>query len=108
MKCDIKNVFAAPCYRRLHLRAICVKAISEIYTPRLRPALFQLHHNHGVSNLDDMKRKSIAPSSQKPKRVKEPEADYCDVSPRTDGDGHIIWPASSEAMQSARDFLNDW
>lgn len=42
------------------------------------------------------------------KRQREPEADYCDVEPRRNDDGAIAWPASAEAIQSARSFLKEW
>ncbi|KAL9635930.1 MAG: hypothetical protein Q9164_003155 [Protoblastenia rupestris] len=55
-----------------------------------------------------MKRKgdSIV-STPKAKRQREPEPDYCDATPRHSEDGGIIWPASSNSMQAARDFFRD-
>jgi len=56
-----------------------------------------------------MKRKAAElQTGPKAKRPREPEADYCGVSPQTDGNGNIIWPASLEAIKSARDFLKEW
>ena len=56
-----------------------------------------------------MKRKATESSpDSKPKRQKEPEADYCDVLPRKDSSENIIWPASEQAIKRTRDFLRDW
>ncbi|KEF52274.1 uncharacterized protein A1O9_11514 [Exophiala aquamarina CBS 119918] len=33
--------------------------------------------------------------------------DYCDVEPRRDGAGNIIWPAPESAIEAARSFLKD-
>ena len=38
----------------------------------------------------------------------ETMTDYCDASPRTDASGSILWPASSEAMEDARNFIRAW
>ena len=62
-----------------------------------------------IRSMSSMKRKATdAQPSSKAKRQKEPEADYCDVETRKNGDGKTIWPASSEAMEQARDFLREW
>ena len=37
-----------------------------------------------------------------------PIADYCDESPRTDGSGSMLWPASADAMEDAREFIRAW
>ena len=59
--------------------------------------------------MSSMKRKvTETQSSQKAKRQKEPEADYCDVDTRKDEDGSSIWPASEEALEKARSFLREW
>ena len=56
-----------------------------------------------------MKRKATESStSSKAKRQKKPEADYCDVVPRKDSSGKAIWPASEQAIERARDFLQEW
>ena len=57
-----------------------------------------------------MKRKATTDSSivPKPKRQREPEADYCDVVPRKDGNGNVMWPASEQSIERARDFLIEW
>ena len=44
----------------------------------------------------------------KAKRQREPEADYCDVLPRKDGNGAVIWPASEQSIERARAFLIEW
>ncbi len=65
--------------------------------------------SHNVHTSGNMKRKAAElQTGPKAKRPREPEADYCDVSPQTDGNGNIIWPASLEAIKSARDFLKEW
>ena len=56
-----------------------------------------------------MKRKATDSSTDsKAKRQKEPEADYCDAVSRKDGFGNTIWPASGQAIEDARDFLQEW
>ena len=56
-----------------------------------------------------MKRKATdSQPSSRTKRLKEPEADYCDVETRKNEDGEAIWPASREAMEKARNFLREW
>ncbi len=57
----------------------------------------------------DMKRKATDSSVQtKTKRPREPEADYCDVTPRKDDLGSAIWPASEQSIGLAREFLKEW
>ena len=56
-----------------------------------------------------MKRKAVdAKESPQVKRQKEPILDYCDIQPRKDASGSIIWPASLEALESARKYLREW
>ena len=56
-----------------------------------------------------MKRKATESSTNsKAKRQKEPDADYCDVVSRKDSSGNTIWPASEQAIERARDFLQEW
>ena len=56
-----------------------------------------------------MKRKAIeSQKSSKAKRVREPEPDYCDAQTQEDGNGSIIWPAPTDAIESARSFLEEW
>ncbi|KAL8714755.1 MAG: hypothetical protein Q9220_001268 [cf. Caloplaca sp. 1 TL-2023] len=53
-----------------------------------------------------MKRKAIdSKASPDAKRRKETLPDYCDVDPRQDADGAILWPAAPDAIENARDFL---
>lgn len=54
-----------------------------------------------------MKRKAAQEQISAAKR-REPESDYCDVSPKIDDQGIPIWPASVQAMQDARQFLSQW
>ncbi len=57
----------------------------------------------------DMKRKATDSSIQtKTKRPREPEADYCDVTPRNDDLGNAVWPASEQSIGLAREFLKEW
>jgi hypothetical protein len=44
-------------------------------------------------------------STSKP-RPKVP--DYCDVEPRRDAQGRIIWPAPEADMEQAREFIREW
>ena len=56
-----------------------------------------------------MKRKAVdSDKAPKAKRVREPLPEYCDATPQRGEDGSIIWPASAEAIQSARSFLREW
>ena len=56
-----------------------------------------------------MKRKAENPPSSRPKKQKAdppPIPDYCDTSPIKDEHG-TVWPASREAMFSARNFIHE-
>ncbi|KAL8862769.1 MAG: hypothetical protein Q9178_000711 [Gyalolechia marmorata] len=56
-----------------------------------------------------MKRKAVdSKESPQIKRQKEPIADYCHVQPRKDDNGNQLWPASSEAVENAREFIREW
>ena len=56
-----------------------------------------------------MKRKATNSGTDlKAKRQKEPEADYCDVVPKQDAHGSVIWPSSEQSIHNARDFLKEW
>ena len=94
----------------LRTRAGCTHTLEG--TLNKRPHLWlTANHYYGsvIRSMSNMKRKaSGSQPSSKAKRQKEPEADYCDVETRKDGDGKTIWPASSEAMEKAREFLRDW
>ena len=62
-----------------------------------------------ASSAADMKRKAIdTPAMPKAKRTRESLPDYCDVEGRRDGRGAIVWPAATEAIESARGFLREW
>ncbi len=61
------------------------------------------------SSTGEMKRKATDSATvPKAKRQREPEADYCDVLPRKDGNGIVIWPASEQSVECAREFLIEW
>lgn len=61
------------------------------------------------SSAENMKRKATdAGSESKPKRQREPQADYCDVEPRKNSQGNTVWPASEQSINCARDFLKEW
>ena len=56
-----------------------------------------------------MKRKAVDPGpSAKSKRSREQLPDYCDVEPRRDDNGAIIWPAPEKSIDDAREFLREW
>ena len=56
-----------------------------------------------------LKRKaSDAGTVSRARRRIETMTDYCDASPRTDVSGSILWPASGEAMEDARNFIRAW
>ena len=70
---------------------------------------FQPRRGLSKSSTRGMKRKAAnSGTDPKPKRQKEPEADYCDVKPRQDADGNVIWPSSEQSIHNARDFLKEW
>ncbi|KAL8898246.1 MAG: hypothetical protein Q9192_002167 [Flavoplaca navasiana] len=55
-----------------------------------------------------MKRKAIdTQESSQVKRQKEPILDDWDIQPRRDGNGSMMWPASSEAIENARLYLRE-
>ncbi|KAL8922985.1 MAG: hypothetical protein Q9172_003317 [Xanthocarpia lactea] len=55
-----------------------------------------------------MKRKAVdIKESPQVKRQKEPIPDYCHVQPRKDDNGNQLWPASSEAVENAREFIRE-
>ena len=56
-----------------------------------------------------MKRKATdSGTDSKAKRQREPQADYCDVTPRKDDHGNAIWPASEQSIYRTRAFLKEW
>ena len=56
-----------------------------------------------------MKRKATdSGTDSKAKRQREPQADYCDVTPRKDDHGNTIWPASEQSIDRTRAFLKEW
>ncbi|KAL8781082.1 MAG: hypothetical protein Q9213_006164 [Squamulea squamosa] len=56
-----------------------------------------------------MKRKALdTKGPPQVKRQKEPMPGYCDVQSLKNDNGTILWPASSEAIDSARDFVREW
>ena len=58
---------------------------------------------------EEMKRKATdLGRDSKPKRQREPQADYCDVRSQKDSHGNAIWPASEQSIERARDFLKEW
>lgn len=65
-----------------------------------------------TAKLATMKRSATSPDDSrkqnKKSRSKKPEPDYCDVACSVDSGGSAIWPASSDAMETARDFLKRW
>ncbi len=56
-----------------------------------------------------LKRKaSDAGTVSRARRRIESLTDYCDASARTDASGSILWPASGEAIEDARNFIRAW
>ncbi len=56
-----------------------------------------------------MKRKAVdMKESPIPKRQREQIPEYCDVQPRKDDQGVILWPASQSAIEDAQAFLKEW
>ena len=56
-----------------------------------------------------MKRKATdSGTDSRAKRQREPQADYCDVTPHKDDDGNAIWPASQQSIDRTRAFLKEW
>lgn len=67
------------------------------------------HSLSSVGQLREMKRKATESQvSSKAKRVREAEPEYCDAACQRDENDSVIWPAPSEAMESARSFLKEW
>lgn len=56
-----------------------------------------------------MKRKATeSGTDSRAKRQREPQADYCDVTPCKDDHGNVIWPASEQSIDRTRAFLKEW
>lgn len=93
------SLFAASRSQSLNGRALAsVRIFFGDFRPAQRARLCPfLHGGRG------MKRAST--TKQKP-RPKVP--DYCDVVPKQDEDGEIIWPAPKRAMENARAFIKEW
>jgi len=49
-----------------------------------------------------------ASPTKKPKKARPILPDYCDVEPRRDGAGDIVWPAPANAIEEARIFIKEW
>ncbi|RVX73299.1 hypothetical protein B0A52_02941 [Exophiala mesophila] len=46
--------------------------------------------------------------ASKPKKPREKLPDYCDVKPKQDDSGNVIWPAPKAALDKARAFIKEW
>ncbi len=69
----------------------------------------QLLRAPGFHSISTMKRKAVdIKESPQVKRQKEPIPDYCHVQPRKDDNGNQLWPAPSEAVERAREFIREW
>ena len=56
-----------------------------------------------------MKRKATdSGTGSRAKRQREPQADYCDVTPIKDDHGNVVWPASEQSIDRTRAFLKEW
>ena len=91
---------------------ICASLCSFIHSsPAARPrhVTYQPWSTLSIISTRNMKRKATDTGTEsKAKSQREPEADYCDVLPRNDGQGNALWPASKLSIESARDFLREW
>jgi|SRR5947209_480104 len=45
---------------------------------------------------------------KKSKKTRPIVPDYCDVEPRRDEAGDIVWPAPANVMEEARIFIKEW
>lgn len=46
--------------------------------------------------------------ASKPKKPREKLPDYCDVKPKQDDSGEVIWPAPKAVLDQARAFIKEW
>ena len=67
------------------------------------------YHVFSKPRVRGMKRKATDSGiDSRAKRQREPQAEYCDVTPRKDDDGNAIWPASEQSIDRTRAFLKEW
>ena len=77
---------------------------SITHYPGTQHFLTRFHSAHST-----MKRKATDSTAfSKPKKAKEAEPNYCDVEPKHAGDGCILWPASTDSINLAREFIQEW
>ena len=88
-----------------------IRCISRSVPPKVwtdAPNAFLTRHRafatlqHPVVNRRGMKQAS------KPKKPREKLPDYCDVKPKQDDSGNVIWPAPKAALDKARAFIKEW
>lgn len=82
----------------------------DISSAQLRQGLRRPHSY--LPTVCSMKRSNefaTASPTKKPKtRPRLAVPDYCDVEPRRDDAGRIIWPAPANAIEEARTFIKEW
>lgn len=115
----IAGKLRSPSVRRQSWSKVSVVTSSRVATHLQSRNIFRsnrhcplLHSPSSVGQLREMKRKAagiqVSSVSSKAKRVREAVPEYCDAACQRDENDSIIWPAPSEAMESARSFLKEW
>jgi hypothetical protein len=51
---------------------------------------------------------TASPAKKQKTKPRPAVPDYCDVEPRRDEAGEIIWPAPPAAIEDARRFIKQW
>ncbi len=95
------------------VRAQCIqsfvllrRAQPACFLPKPNPALFGPHEIQAMKRSNGF---ATASPAKKPKAKPRPAVpDYCDVEPLRNEDGAVIWPAASNAIEEAREFIREW
>ena len=78
------------------------------FTRHVTPDWYSLRARFMSVGMPLKRKPSDAGTVSRARRRIESLMDYCDESPRTDVSGDILWPASGEAIEDARNFIRAW
>ena len=90
------------------VRAIIAYSQSHLCLTKRR--LLAQHRSFYLSaSMRTTKRKAIVTQeAANAKRQKEQLPEYCDIQPRKDDGGAVLWPAAPEMIEKAQNFLKEW